>query len=104
MQSCVSDFLDSRIEEIVQSLPQKNGVYSLAVEKRNFLFDSIHPIMQSEREITLSAGDCENFREYFEQELEIAAIMEQELYRQGYLDCVQLLVRLGLLAGREERL
>ena len=51
--------------------------------------------------MVFSAGDCTNFQEYFQLEMEAAAIMQRELYRQGYLDCVSLLVKLGLLTGRE---
>ena len=51
--------------------------------------------------MVFSAGDCTNFREYFQLEMEAAAIMQRELYQQGYLDCVSLLVKLGLLTSRE---
>ncbi len=104
MQSYISEFLESRIEEIAQDLRKNNGRYSLAVEKSKSLFDSIDPIMQSESEIILSAGDCLNFRELFDQEFEAAAIMQTELYRQGYLDCVKLLIMLGVLGGGKARL
>ena len=94
MRSCITEFLDHRMEEIAQSLRSSNAAYSLAVEKSQFLFESIEPMV-------FSAGDCTNFREYFQLEMEAAAIMQRELYRQGYLDCVSLLVKLGLLTGRE---
>ena len=53
--------------------------------------------------MSISAGDCINLREYFEQELEAAAIMQKEVYQQGYLDCVKLLLMLGILNGEEAR-
>lgn len=59
--------------------------------------------MQNESDMSISAGDCINFREYFEQELEAAAIMQKEVYQQGYLDCVKLLLMLGILNGEEAR-
>ena len=77
-----------------------NGHYALAAESSKLLYDSLEPIVQNEGDISISAGDCLNFREYFEQEFEATAIMQKELYRQGYLDCVKLLVTLGLLAGK----
>ena len=165
MRSCITEFLDHRMEEIAQSLRGSNAAYSLAVEKSQFLSESIEPIISNKkgyhrltrgnrpplffssppvlleftgsqgrsrqgrrrsltfrkaRRITragtrlapvnpvplcqpmvFSAGDCTNFREYFQLEMEAAAIMQRELYRQGYLDCVSLLVKLGLLTGRE---
>ena len=101
MRSCITEFLDHRMEEIAQSLRSSNAAYSLAVEKSQFLFESIEPIMCNKKDICISAGDCTNFREYFQLEMEAAAIMQRELYRQGYLDCVSLLVKLGLLTSRE---
>ena len=103
MRNCVSEFIESRMEEIAQDLLQNNSVYCLAVEKGKSLFESIDPIMQNESDMSISAGDCINFREYFEQELEAAAIMQKEVYQQGYLDCVKLLLMLGILNGEEAR-
>ena len=100
MQNCVSKFIESRIEEISQALRKGNGRYALAAESSKLLYDSLEPIVQNEGDISISAGDCLIFREYFEQEFEATAIMQKELYRQGYLDCVKLLVTLGLLAGK----
>lgn len=100
----VSEFLDNRIEEIAQTLRKNNGEYLLAAEKRKSLFMNIDPIIKSESDITISAGDCLNFREYFDQEFVVAASLQHELYRQGYRDCVKLLTMLGLLAGCEERI
>ena len=100
MQNCVAKFIESRIEEISQALRKGNGRYALAAESSKLLYDSLEPIVQNEGDISISAGDCLNFREYFEQEFGATAIMQKELYRQGYLDCVKLLVTLGLLAGK----
>ena len=86
MQNCVSKFIESRIEEISQALRKGNGRYALAAESSKLLYDSLEPIVQNEGDISISAGDCLNFREYFEQEFEATAIMQKELYRQGYLD------------------
>ena len=103
MQNCVSEFIESRIEEISQALRKENGRYALAEENSKLLYDHIDPIIQNQGGLTISAGDCENFREYFDKEFEVIAIMQKELYRQGCLDGVRLLVMLGLLAGQEER-
>lgn len=104
MQNCMSQLMESQIKEISQALRKDNSHYALAVESNKSLYNSIEPIIKYEGEITLSAGDCLNLREYFEQECEAAAIMQKALYQQGYLDCVKLLIALGLLAGKEERL
>ena len=101
MYSSVSAFLDSRIEEIAQALRQNNGEYLLAAEKRKALFRSIEPILRSETERTVSAEERANFRQYFDQDFIVKASLQQELYRQGYWDCVKLLTMLGLLTGCE---
>lgn len=102
MQKCISAWVGNRIEEIGQALCKENGSYALVVENSKILYARIDPIIQTNDEITLSAGDCKDLREYFEQSFEASAIMQQELYRQGCLDCVKLLLMLGLLAGKEE--
>ena len=74
MQNCVSKFIESRIEEISQALRKGNGRYALAAESSKLLYDSLEPIVQNEGDISISAGDCLNFREYFEQEFEKGAV------------------------------
>ena len=49
MRSCITEFLDHRMEEIAQSLRGSNAAYSLAVEKSQFLFESIEPIISNKR-------------------------------------------------------
>ena len=50
MRSCITEFLDHRMEEIAQSLRSSNAAYSLAVEKSQFLFESIEPIISNKRD------------------------------------------------------
>ena len=49
MRSCITEFLDHRMEEIAQSLRGSNAAYSLAVEKSQFLFESIEPIISNKK-------------------------------------------------------
>ena len=97
MSLYVFDFLDGRIEEIAQNLLKTNSEYALAVEKSKDLMENIDPIIHREREITISAGDCLDVQEFLEHEFTSTAIMQQELYKQGYIDCVKLLKMLGAL-------
>lgn len=97
MSLYVSGYLDSRIEEIAQNLRKTNSEYALAMEKGKELMENIDPIIHSERGITISAGDCLDFQEFLKQEFTSTAIIQQELYKQGYLDCVKLLKMLGVL-------
>lgn len=97
MSLYVSDFLDGRIEDIMQNLKKTNSEYALATEKSKALMENIDSIIHHEREITISAGDCMDFREFLEHEFTRTAIMQQELYAQGYLDCVKLFRMLGVI-------
>ncbi|MDP4120542.1 MAG: hypothetical protein Q8876_05750 [Bacillota bacterium] len=97
MSLYVSDYLNFRIDEIAQNLRKTNSEYALAMEKSEELMENIDPIIHSERGITICAGDCLDFQEFLEHEFTSTAIMQQELYKQGYLDCVKLLKMLGVL-------
>ncbi|MPN48281.1 hypothetical protein SDC9_195887 [bioreactor metagenome] len=93
----VSEYLGFRIEEIAKNLRSTNSEYALAMERSKELMENIDPIMNSERNITISVGDCLDFQEFLECEATSASILQQELYKQGYLDCVQLFRMLGIL-------
>lgn len=94
----VSGYLQARIEEIAQEVRETNSEYALAREKGKQLLENIEPIIHSETDITISGGDCLDFQEFLEQDFTAGAIMQQRLYRLGYLDCVKLLKLLGVLA------
>lgn len=98
MRSEISLFLNERIQVIMDDLRQNNAEYALAVSKRSELYDLIDPILCSTEDISLKAADCLHFRQYMDQDFTTVAVMQTELYRQGYLDCVHLLRTLGVLA------
>ena len=98
MQEQVFQFVISRIEEIHDELQKTDGAYALAVEKSRYLMECIHPIAESDRDITITARDCQNFHDYFQQQFDAAAIMQPALYRQGFRDCIDLLFILGILS------
>lgn len=93
----LSDCISSRINEIQQELYQKNGKYALATEICRHFYETIDPIIKFDRDITISKGDCHMFRDFLEYDAEKNAILEQELYQQGYRDCIKLLATLGVL-------
>lgn len=99
MSLFVSDFLNGRIEYVMQNLCKTNGDYALAMKKKKMLYQNIEPIIQRRGELNITAGDCMDFCEYFENDFTTAAILQQALYRQGYLDCAQLL---AMLLGKGE--
>lgn len=87
----VKEFLFDRIDEIMQELKNTNGEYAVASDRGKELFGSILPIIQPEKDIAISGGDCVNINEYLDQEFTREAVSQMELYKQGYLDCVKLL-------------
>lgn len=40
--------------------------------------------------------DCDNLRDYLDQAFVTTAIMQEEVYQQGFLDCIRLLRSLGV--------
>lgn len=94
----VSGYLTARIEEISQEVKENNGEYAKALAKAKELLENIHPIIHSTKDISITAGDCLDFQEFLENEFTSSAIIHQELYKQGYLDCVKVLKMLGVLA------
>lgn len=93
------DLLDSRIQAFEKNLYETNGAYALAVERSKELFENIDPLIHHQENLTITAGDCLDVCEYLEWMDAATATAKRELYKQGYLDCVQLLANLGVLRG-----
>jgi hypothetical protein len=91
------DFVDGRLEQIAADLRKTNSEYALAVKMRKELWEKIDPIIMSKNQRTLLESDFLILQEYFQHEFTIAAIEQPTFYRQGYLDCVDLLQGLGIL-------
>lgn len=98
MNSYVSDFLDSRIEDIIQNLKKNNSEYAIADERSRALYYNIEPILNRDKDITISACDRMDFCEFLEQDLIMTSIIQKELYKQGYIDCVRLLSMLKVIS------
>lgn len=96
MNELVSDFITNRIEEIQQNLRKTNGEYALALKSNQALLVEIGYILRHKGDLIISEGDCTNFRHFLDNDCIANAIMQQELYKQGYLDCIQLLGMLKL--------
>ena len=96
MHDAISLFLHERLDATVESLRKSSAEYALAAEKRLALYEAIDPILRSREGLTISAGDCQNFRDYFDQEFIVTAVMQEELYKQGWRDCAALLRSLGV--------
>lgn len=92
-----TDFIDERLEEISADLRKTNGEYALAAQMRKELSEKLDPIIMSESEMTLDECDFLDFQEYMQHEFTITAIEQHAFYKQGYLDCVNLLQSLGMM-------
>lgn len=97
MQQAILGFIEDRIESIAGTLRKTNGEYAQAVKMRKELHEKINPIITSKKQLTLDKCDFADFQEFLQQEFIIAAIEQPAFYKQGYLDCVDLLKRLGVL-------
>ena len=97
MYSGVSDFVDKRMEEMRKDLSNSNCEYLSDAETCKNLYTIVEDILTSKGGITLSAQDCMDLGDYLEAKNSIHALFERLCYRQGYLDCVQLLSILGIL-------
>ena len=97
MQADFSAFMYSRIESILTDLRKNHAGYAVAWTKRREHYDLIDPILRAEGSLTIAHGDCQNLRDDMEQDFITIAVMQEELYRQGYLDCVKLLRTVGVL-------
>ena len=98
MKTSIEDFVVARIEWVNQELWAKDSAYSAASAQSKELFSHISPLIDAKTEIPLTVCDQLNFQAYFENQLTINALFEENLYRQGYLDCICLLRTLGLFA------
>jgi len=98
VKSDIQQFMIARIEDKIRELYKANGEYALARNKARELIDCIDKIVLNEKEeLIISRSDCVNFKEYMESQFAEEAICQEELYKQGYLDCIVLLKRLGVL-------
>ena len=93
------NLLDTRIQATEKNLYETNGEYALAVERSKELFENIAPMIHHQENLTITAGDCLDVCEYLEWMDAATVTAKRELYKQGYLDCVELLVKLGVLRG-----
>ena len=97
MQQAIIGFTEDRIEAIAGTFRKTNGEYAQAVKMREELYEKIDPIITSEKQLTLNQCDFADFKDFLQQEFIIAAIEQPAFYKQGFLDCVNLLKRLGVL-------
>ncbi len=97
MNRNIYDFLDARMEEIARELKDTNGEYASELERQEALMENLGSIIYREEGIFVGAEDCLDMQEYLDHQHTAAAILQRQIYRQGCLDCIVLLKRLGVL-------
>ncbi|MPM59108.1 hypothetical protein SDC9_105946 [bioreactor metagenome] len=92
MTNHVTDFLDSRIQDIYDNLKENNVEYACSIQKTKELIDIFDKmIFNKEDEMILSISDRQDVEVFLENDFTRNAIIQEELYKQGYLDCIKLL-------------
>lgn len=89
MRSAVEDYLDFRIEDIVKDIRKNNSEFTRSLRRSMKLYDALTR--------SLSPDELKQLNEMLDLDVMKNGIIEHELYRQGYLDCVSLLCMLGVL-------
>lgn len=97
MQQAIHGLIEYHIERNSATLRKINGEYAMAVKMRRELHEKIHPIITSKKKLTLDKCDFADFQDFLQQEFTIAAIEQPTFYKQGYLDCIDLLKQLEVL-------
>jgi hypothetical protein len=97
MRLHITDFVDNQLEEIADNLLKTNSEYANAVETRKAVLQKIDPLLSGDKDVVLKPEHCRDIQEYMKQDFTTTAIEQRTFYRQGYLDCVDLLKGLGVL-------
>ena len=93
----LTPYFELRVKEILSELGERCGEYAVAEERREYLYEQIEPVIKQRREICISAGDSINIMDYIDTQGISLALTQQELYKQGFYDCLSLLSALGLI-------
>lgn len=93
----LTPYFELRVKQILSELGEHCGEYAVAEEKCSFLYEVIEPLIKQRKEIQITPGDCMNIMDYIDSQNISLAICQQELYKQGFYDCISLLSGLGFI-------
>ena len=97
MHNAINEGLCVRMEEIIHSLADSNTRYALENDICSRLYASIEAIISPGGDISICSGDRANLRDFIDHISARDSIIQEALYRQGYLDCVTLLSALNII-------
>jgi len=89
------EYLETKVDEALRHLRKTNKRYSAASETEGELYRRIKRITETKGDIVLLEAERKRIDELLEQWVEVTPTIHAELYRQGYLDCLRLVVSLG---------
>ena len=85
-------YCDDRIEDILRDLRKSNSKYSAYCQTDGELFARIKNIITKQGGIFISDSERERITELMEQQEHIQSIVCREIYRQGFLDHLRLIM------------
>ena len=95
MKSSEYDYLETKVEDTLRILRRTNKRYSAAAETEGELYRRVKRITETNGDVVLLKDERKRIDFLLEQWQDILPTVYAELYRQGYLDCLKLVVSLG---------
>lgn len=95
MKSSELDYLETKVEDTLHILRRTNKRYSAAAETEGELYRRIKRITETNGDVLLLQTERSRIDFLLAQWQDILPTVYAELYRQGYLDCLRLIVSLG---------
>ncbi len=95
MKSSEYDYLETKVEDTLRILRRTSKRYSAAAETEGELYRRIKRITETNGDVLLLQAERKRIDFLLEQWSDIMPTVYAELYRQGYLDCLRLVVSLG---------
>lgn len=97
MNLFLDGYLNNRIGQISKDLLEKNADYARAEAIRERLWEKVKPVLYENTNIEISSDVRKNILELFDNVELMETIENKELYRRGYMDCINVLKYLGIL-------
>ena len=95
MKSSELDYLETKVEDTLRLLRRTNKRYFEASETEGELYRRVKRITETNGDVVLLEDERKRINSLLEQWADIMPTVYAELYRQGYLDCLKLVVSLG---------
>lgn len=89
------EYLECKVEDALRHLRKTNKRYSAAAETEGELYSRIKRLTETGDNSLLLQSERKRLAELLEQWVDVTPTVHAELYRQGYLDCLRLVVSLG---------